>query len=79
MDKAANMKQAKVSSLKLPKLIIWEYDGSYEQWLSFWNKFVAEVDSTKFSYSNELLEPKMCNEINGLPFTTEGYYRANKS
>ena len=76
------MEQPKVSSVKLPKLIISKYDGSYERWLSFWNKFEAEIDSTtlpaitKFSYLKELLEPKVCNEIDGLPFTTEGYARA---
>ena len=82
IDKAEIMEQPKVSSVKLPKLIISKYDGSYERWLSFWNKFEAEIDSTtlpaitKFSYLKELLEPKVCNEIDGLPFTTEGYARA---
>ena len=81
MDKAEIMEQPKVSSVKLPKLIISKYDRSYERWLSFWNKFEAEIDSTtlpaitKFSYLTELLEPKVCNEIDGLPFTTEGYAR----
>ena len=81
MDKAEIMKQPRVSSVKLPKLKISKYDGSYERWLSFWNKFEAEIDSTtlpaitKFSYLTELLEPKVCNEIDGLSFTTEGYAR----
>ena len=45
-------------------------------------QFEAEIDSTtfpaftKFSHLKELLEPKVCNEIDGLPFTTEGYARA---
>ena len=82
VDKAANPEQAKVSSVKMPKLIISKYDGSYERWLSFWNKFEAEIDNTtlpaitKFSYLKELLEPKVCDEIDGLPFTVEGYTRA---
>ena len=43
---------------------------------------MSEIDSstlpaiTKFSYLKELLEPKVCNEIDGLPFTTEGYAHA---
>ena len=79
-DKAADPEQAKVSSVKMPKLIISKYDGSYERWLSFWNKFEAEIDNTtlpaitKFSYL--LLEPKVCDEIDGLPFTVEVYTRA---
>ena len=31
---------------------------------------------TKFSYLNELLEPKVRTTIEGLPFTTKGYERA---
>ena len=79
MDKAEIVEQPKISSVKLPKLITSKYDGSYERWLSFWNKFEAEKDSktlpaiTKFSYLKELLELKVCNEIDG-----EDYARARK-
>ena len=31
---------------------------------------------TKFSHLKELLEPYVCEAIDGLPFTTEGYERA---
>ena len=31
---------------------------------------------TKFSHLKELLEPHVCEAIDGLPFTTEGYERA---
>ena len=34
------------------------------------------VAITKFSYLNELLEPKVRTTIEGLPFTTKGYERA---
>ena len=46
------------------------------------NKFEAEIDKsqvaavTKFSYLKELVEPKVRNAIDGLPFTVEGYERA---
>ena len=49
---------------------------------AFWNKFVAEIDSTdlspvtKFTYLKELVEPKIRAGIDGLPLTTEGYSRA---
>ena len=66
----------------MPKLIITKYDGTYGKWLSFWNKFEAEIDSsdlpavTKFAHLKELLESNVCESIDGLPFTSEGYQRA---
>lgn len=30
----------------LPKLSITKFDGTFEPWLPFWNKFSAEIDST---------------------------------
>lgn len=69
-------------NVKMPKLVITKYDGTYEKWLSFWNKFEAEIDSadippvTKFAHLKELLESNVCESIDGLPFTTEGYERA---
>ena len=72
----------RADNAKLPKLTITNFNGTYEAWLSFWSKFVAEVDSTdlaavsKFAYLKELIEPKVRINIDGLPFTTEGYARA---
>ena len=68
--------------VKLPKLTITKFNGTYEQWLPFWNKFDAEIETTnlapvtKFAYLKELIEPKVRADIDGLPFTTEGYERA---
>ena len=67
---------------KLPKLSITKFDGSFENWLSFWNKFTAEIDSkdlpsiTKFAYLKELIDTKVRADIEGLPFNSEGYERA---
>ena len=67
---------------KLPKLQITKFKGTYEEWLPSWNKFHAEIEKsnlapvTKFAYLKELLDPKVRTEIDGLPFTTEGYERA---
>ena len=78
----AAAKPASKSNVKMPKLIITKYDGTYEKWLSFWNKFEAEIDSsdlpavTKFAHLKELLESNVCESIDGLPFTSEGYQRA---
>ena len=69
-------------SVKLPKLVITKYDGTFEKWLSFWNTFKAEVDSqdipavTKLAFLKKFLELKVRETINGLPFSTEGYERA---
>ena len=52
-------------SVKLPKLVITKYNGALENWLSFWNKFEAEIDKadlpvvTKFAYLKELVEPRV--------------------
>ena len=80
--KKGNQGESSGSHAKLPKLSITKYDGTYEQWLPFWNKFCAEIDSTnlapvtKFAYLKELLQPQVKADIDGLPFSTEGYERA---
>ena len=72
----------KALSTKLPKLSITQFDGKCTNWLLFWNKFVAEIDSadlspvTKFAYLKEFVEPKVRADIDGLPLTIEGYERA---
>ena len=69
-------------SVKLPKLVITKYNGALENWLSFWNKFEAEINKadlpavTKFAYLKELVEPHAKRGIDGLPFSAEGYERA---
>lgn len=75
---AATQKQ----QVKLPKLTITKFNGTYETWLSFWGKFTAEVDKanlapeTKFAYLKSFLEPKVLVDIEGLPFSENGYERA---
>ena len=39
----AAAKPASKSNVKMPKLIITKYDGTYEKWLSFWNKFKLKL------------------------------------
>ena len=73
--------EAKLSS-KLPELKITKFNGDVSNWLTFWNKFEAEIDksdltpTTKFAYLKEMLEPRVRTEVDGLPFSTEGYERA---
>ena len=72
----------KTVTAKLPKLSITKFDGTFANWLPFWNKFEAEIDKTelapvtKFAYLKELLESKVRTDIDGLPLTREGYERA---
>jgi hypothetical protein len=74
--------QEKSTSIKLPKLPVTKFNGNFENWLPFWNTFEAEIDKsdvpsvTKFAFLKEWLEPKVRAEIEGLPFTSEGYQRA---
>lgn len=73
---------SKTTSTKLPKLVITRFNGSYHDWLRFWNQFSAEIDKAqipdimKFSYLKEWVEPKVRTCVDGLPFTEDGYKRA---
>ena len=57
---------AKLERAKLPKSTITKFNGTYEAWLPFWNKFIA-VDASvdlitprkKFAYLKQLIEPKV--------------------
>ena len=88
-EKSAELRNGKQgewsgSHAKLLKLSITKYDGTYEQWLPFRNKFCAEIESTnlapvtKFAYSKELLQPQVRADIDGLPFSTKGYEKGKK-
>ena len=67
---------------KLPKLVISKFNGSPMDWPRFWGQFSENIDQsaiapvTKFSYLRELLEPKVRQTIEALPFHSEGYNRA---
>lgn len=84
--KASEIKTSAAQRTKLPKLTIAEFDGSYTDWLRFWNIFEAEIDScsdlagvTKLAYLKDLLVTKVRAEIDGLPFSSEGYERAKST
>ena len=71
-----------MGAAKLPKLPITKFNGKIEAWLPFWGKFKSEIDSTdlpaltRFSYLKELLEESVRTDIDGLPFTEDGYTKA---
>ena len=68
----------------MPKLIITKFNGTPQDSLRFWGQFETQIDKstvlalTKFSYLKELVEPKVRNLIDGLPFTEEGYIKAKE-
>ncbi|XP_068674565.1 uncharacterized protein [Montipora foliosa] len=67
---------------KLPKLVITKFRGDLTDWPQFWSQFETKIDKaeiagvTKYSYLKELVDPKIRTEIDGLPFSSEGYERA---
>lgn len=79
-EMAANTEQNQpTSAAKLPKLPITKFNGRTEEWLPFWGKSKSEIDSRKlsslaqFAYLKEL---SVRTDIDGLPFTEEGYAKA---
>ena len=68
--------------VKMPKLVISKFDGTPQDWMRFWAQFETQIDRssapdvTKFSYLTELVDLKVQNLIDGLPFTAEGYKKA---
>ena len=59
--------------VKLPCLIISNYEGTNLHWLRFWSQFETEIDLadttiiSKFSYLNKLVMPKVRALIDSLP------------
>ena len=70
--------------MRMPKLVITKFDGTPQDWLRFLGQFESQIDEssapkvTKFSYLKELVNLKMRNLIDGLPFMPEGYQRAQE-
>ena len=77
------MEQQQVQ-VKLPKLVISKFNGTYLDWLRFWEQFRSQIDESaiadgaKLTYLQELLEEKPKQEILGLPFSSEGYQQAKE-
>lgn len=68
--------------VRMPKLVITKFDGTLQDWLRFRGQFESEFDEssapevTKFSYLKELVNLKVRNLIDGLPFTSDGHQKA---
>jgi hypothetical protein len=69
-------------TVRMPKLVISKFNGTPQDWVRFWGQFEAQLNKsgapavTKFSYLKELVEVKVRNLIDGLPFTESGYDKA---
>ena len=63
-------------SVKLPKL------QTFEDWPPFWNQFSEIIDKanmpsvTKFANMKSFLDNRIKRQVDGLPFTSEGYNRS---
>ena len=61
-DKIVNKERVNV---KLPKVTITKFDGTFLDWFCFWNQFESEIYKavigpvSKFSYLKELLIPRV--------------------
>ena len=81
-SKVSERPKNEIYKVRLPKLVITPFNGTYEDWPRFWSQFEVEIDKntipqvTKFSYLKELVEPKVRVLVDGLPFNSEGFERA---
>ena len=81
---AAHVSSFSMTDVKLTKLNLPVFNGDVLQWQSFWDQFVAAVDSTdlpdvsKFSYLRASLEGEPKAAIQGLSLTSAHYASACK-
>ena len=69
--------------MKLPKLSIAAFDGTYTKWITFWDSYSSAVhdnpelfDISKFTYLQSLLQKEAKDAINGLSLTAANYQSA---
>ena len=71
------------NKIKLPKLSIAPFEGSYVKWLTFWDSYESAVhnnpelsDVNKFTYLQPLLQKEAKDSIAGLALTSANYQAA---
>ena len=73
-----------VKMAKLPKIELPKFTGDVTEWQSFWDKFVAIIDTSdlpdisKFTYLQSLLDGEAKSAIHGLSTTSDHYKIACK-
>ena len=72
-------------SIKLPKIILEQFDGKVQNWQTFWNRFETSIDKKdylsevdKFNYLIGLLGENAKECINGLTLSAENYKEAKE-
>ena len=82
-SEVATTSKNKGSHLKLPKMVLKEYDGSFLKWSCFWDQFDVAVnqddnlpDIQKFTYLKSFLTGEAERAIQGLSLTKENYKNA---
>ena len=71
---------ARVNSVKLPKLQLHPFNGDLTRWNAFWESFESAIHSNtelsdveKFNYLNSLLERSAREAVSGLALTAANY------
>ena len=82
---AAENKQKMNIEAKLPKLSLPTFSGDFTEWQSFWDNFVAIIDSrtdlsiiNKFSYLQSSLKEEAKSCLQGLALTQSNYEQAKE-
>ena len=82
LEKRMKKMEQQQPQVKLPKFVISKFNGTYLDWLRFWEQFTSQIDMSaiidgaKLTYLQELLEEKPKQEIIGLLFISDGYQQA---
>ena len=85
LEKRSRKMEQQQPQVKLPKLVISKFNGTYLDWLRFWEQFTSQIDKSaiadgaKLTYLQKLPEEKPKQEIMGLPFSSDGYKQANNT
>ena len=64
LEKRLKKMEQQQAQVKLPKLVISKFNGTYLDWLRFWEQFTSQIDGSaiadgaKLTYLQELLEEK---------------------
>ena len=67
------IQESKEVSVKLPKLVISKFDGSFMDWNRLWGQFNESIERSglasvaKLSYLKELLSDKVRRDVESLP------------
>ena len=80
-----NMSSNERPSIKLPKIVLEQFDGKVQNWRSFWDRFVTSIDNKeylsdvdKFNYLLGLLDDDAKDCVSGLTLSAKNYAEAKE-